>query len=208
MANIYEKMLEVMKNIEYLNKDGKVEYGSTKYKGLSEEKVTTVVREQLLKQRLVVFPIEQDITKDGSITTTNTKYKMVNADNPEEYIILASSGQGSDSQDKGAGKAMTYSYKYMFLRTFALPSGEDPDKISSEQLDEEDDIRYLKETLEKHEDIETDKFLESMGKKFGRKVKSIDDMKEKIYEDKRSGKKHRELAYAVMRMKERVKEEK
>lgn len=30
---------------------------------------------------------------------------------------------------------MTYAYKYMLLRTFAIPTGEDPDKISSEELD-------------------------------------------------------------------------
>lgn len=32
---------------------------------------------------------------------------------------------------------MTYAYKYALLRTFAIPTGEDPDKISSEQLDDE-----------------------------------------------------------------------
>ena len=32
---------------------------------------------------------------------------------------------------------MTYAFKYMWLRTFAIPTGEDPDKISSAQLDEE-----------------------------------------------------------------------
>jgi len=31
---------------------------------------------------------------------------------------------------------MTYAFKYMWLRTFALPTGEDPDKISSAELDE------------------------------------------------------------------------
>jgi hypothetical protein len=30
---------------------------------------------------------------------------------------------------------MTYSYKYLLLRTFAIPTGEDPDKISSAELD-------------------------------------------------------------------------
>ena len=30
---------------------------------------------------------------------------------------------------------MTYAYKYMLLRTFAIPTGEDPDKISSAETD-------------------------------------------------------------------------
>lgn len=33
---------------------------------------------------------------------------------------------------------MTYAFKYMWLRTFALPTGEDPDKISSAELDEKE----------------------------------------------------------------------
>ena len=36
MANIYQKINEVMKNIEYLTKDDKVEFGTTKYKAISE----------------------------------------------------------------------------------------------------------------------------------------------------------------------------
>ena len=30
---------------------------------------------------------------------------------------------------------MTYAYKYMLLRIFAIPTGEDPDKISSAETD-------------------------------------------------------------------------
>ena len=31
---------------------------------------------------------------------------------------------------------MTYAFKYMWLRTFAIPTGEDPDKVSSDELDD------------------------------------------------------------------------
>lgn len=203
--NIYEKMLEVMKSIEYLNKDDAVKYGTTSYKAMSEEKVTTTVRKALIKQGLVVFPVEQTVEKDGNITTTNTTYKMVNTENPEEFVFLASSGQGSDTQDKGAGKAMTYSFKYMLLRTFAIPTGEDPDKVSSDQIDDEEDIAYIKEQIEKTE-TDVSKFLFAMGKKFNREVKSIDDMKGKTYKDKNNGKTYRELSYAKARINDKAKE--
>ena len=203
--NIYEKMLAVMQSIEYLNKDDAVAYGTTKYKAMSEEKVTTTVRKELIKQGLVVFPIDQTIERDGTLTTTNTKYKMVNVENPEEYEILASSGQGADTQDKGAGKAMTYSFKYMLLRAFAIPTGEDPDKISSEQIDDDQKIAKVKELIEKT-DTDTSKFLEVMGIKFQREVKSVDDMRAKTY--KQNGKEYRELDYALMRLNEKSKEEK
>lgn len=54
--NIYQKILAVMREVQYLQKDDKVEFGSTKYPGLSEEKVTAILREQLIKQGLVVYP--------------------------------------------------------------------------------------------------------------------------------------------------------
>lgn len=133
--NIYEKILEIMKNVQYLAKDDKVEFGTTRYKAISEEKVTSIMRQQLIKYNLVVFPILQTASRVGNISHVDVIYRMVNTENPEEYIEIASAGDGADTQDKGTGKAMTYAYKYMWLRTFALPTGEDPDKISSAELD-------------------------------------------------------------------------
>lgn len=180
--NIYQKILEVMKNIEYLNKDDAVAFGNTNYKAMSEEKVTTTVRKELIKQGLVVFPVEQTVVKEGNITTTNTTYKMVNTENPDEFIFLASSGQGSDTQDKGVGKAMTYSFKYMLLRTFAIPTGEDPDKVASAQIDYEEAMTRKKAELKRLlEETNSDvpAFLEWCSKTFEREVPNVDVLFEK-----------------------------
>lgn len=134
--NIYEKILAIMQDVQYLAKDDHVKFGSTDYKALSEEKVTSVMRDELIKFNLVVFPIAQDSNRSGNITHVDTKYRMVNVEKPDEFIEIVSCGDGADSQDKGSGKAMTYAFKYMWLRVFALPTGEDPDKISSAELDE------------------------------------------------------------------------
>jgi len=135
--NIYEKMLEVMKGVTYLSKDDKVEFKTTKYKAISEEKVTSTVRAKLIEQGLVIFPIAQSHKRQDTLTTVDVTYRIVNTENPDEHVDVVSSGTGVDTQDKGVGKAMTYAYKYMLLRTFAIPTGEDPDKVSSAQLDEE-----------------------------------------------------------------------
>lgn len=204
MANIHQKILAVMSAIEYLNKDDHVKYRETNYKAMSEEKVTSTVRKELIKNGLVVYPIKQTVEKDGNITTTNTTYRMVNVEDPTDYIDLASSGQGADTQDKGVGKAMTYSFKYLLLRTFAIPTGEDPDKIASEKIDDEQKIAKIKDALIKAEaadrPINTEVFLKAIGghwkdKKGNPKVfNSIDDMKGE------------ELDYALMRLEEREKE--
>lgn len=133
--NVHEKILEVMKRVQYLAKDDQVEFKSTRYKAISEEKVTTAMRKALIEVGLVVYPVEQHRERIGTITSVDVRYRIVNTDDPADYIEVVSSGDGADTQDKGAGKAMTYAYKYMWLRTFAVPTGEDPDKISSDELD-------------------------------------------------------------------------
>ncbi len=172
--NIYQKILAIMQEIKYLQKDDKVEFGNTKYKALSEEKVTVIMREQLVKHGLVVYPIRQESSRTGQITHVDVVYRMVNAENPEEYIEIVSCGDGADSQDKGAGKAMTYAFKYMWLRTFAIPTGDDPDKTSSEELDQQEKYCELcgeeikgvktKEKLIYPEEIKT-KSLEEFGQR-------------------------------------------
>lgn len=138
---LYEKILAIMQNVQKLQKDDLVSFNTTKYKALSEEKVTEIMRQELIKQRIVVFPVEQSCTRTGQITHVDVKYRMVNVDDPNDFIEIVSCGDGDDSQDKGSGKAMTYAFKYMWLRTFALPTGEDPDKISSAELDAEEEKR-------------------------------------------------------------------
>ena len=134
--NIYEKIHEIYKAVQRLEKDGKIDFGKTSYRALSESKVTSIMREQMNKQKLIVYPIEQTWTRMGNITHVDVKYRMINVENPSEYIDVVSCGDGADTQDKGSGKAMTYAFKYMWLRTFALQTGEDPDLICNEELEE------------------------------------------------------------------------
>lgn len=132
---LYQKIAAVMKQVDYLQKDGKVDFNKTKYNVITEEKVTSAVRKAMVDVGLVILPIDQEHIREGTLTTVNTKYKIVDIETGQHEIIV-SSGTGVDTQDKGVGKAMTYSYKYMLLRTFAIPTGEDPDKTSSAELDE------------------------------------------------------------------------
>jgi len=134
--NIYEKINAIMENVESLQKDGKVAFGTTKYNFLSEAKTTAEMRKQLVKYKLVILPIGVEEKKEGSITQGKYTYKVVNAENPEEFIILESGGQGHDSADKGSGKASSYAYKYLMWRTFAIPSNDDPDMVSSDEITE------------------------------------------------------------------------
>ena len=99
------------------------------------------MRAEAIKYNIVVYPIEQRWERIGQISHVDVRYKIVNVDDPDDYIEVVSCGDGADTQDKGAGKAMTYAYKYMWLRTFALPTGEDPDNVSSAELDAEQNAK-------------------------------------------------------------------
>ena len=99
--NIYQKMMEVMKGVTYLSKDDKVEFKTTKYKAISEEKVTSTVRAKLIEQGLVIFPIAQSHKRQDMLTTVDVTYRIVNTENPDEYVDVVSSGTGVDTQDKG-----------------------------------------------------------------------------------------------------------
>ncbi|MGG1444371.1 ERF family protein [Brevibacillus laterosporus] len=133
--SVYKKILAVMNDVSYLQKDDQVEFKSTKYKTISEEKVTSAVGKAMRQHGLVIIPVHQEHSKVDQLTTVNVRYQIVDVDTGDS-IEAVSSGTGVDTQDKGVGKAMTYAYKYLLLRTFAIPTGEDPDKVSSAELDE------------------------------------------------------------------------
>jgi hypothetical protein len=100
---------------------------------------------------------------------------MVNAENPEEYIDIETTGQGQDSSDKGSGKASSYAYKYLLWRTFAVPSNDDPDQISSAEHDAAQ-IKKLEQLRGKVKNLlnETDTEIKSFTDYF--KVNTIEDM--------------------------------
>jgi hypothetical protein len=143
--NLAQKMAAVMNDVQYLTKDDRVDAGAGKsYRAITEEKVTTVVRTSMLKHGIVIYPcsmktsIESETVQTAKgdrinrITHVDVVYRMVNVEDTSDYIEIASCGTGVDTQDKGSGKAMTYAYKYALLRAFAIPTGEDPDKVSSD----------------------------------------------------------------------------
>lgn len=145
--NLYQRIHAIMNDVRRLQKDKAVGSGNYAYKAVSEEKVVTALREAMLRHGVVMFPIEQqhnltDYTRPGrngeaslvSLSTVDVRYKLANVDKMEEYEIIASSGTGVDPQDKGVGKAMTYSFKYALLRTFMIPTGNDPDDVHNDEL--------------------------------------------------------------------------
>jgi hypothetical protein len=166
-----------MGEVQHLEKDKPVTFGNTNYKAISEAHVTTVVRKAMIDAHLVMFPVSQtmnarEMIKDGIrtgyLTEGNIEYKLCDTETGYSEIV-SSSGQGVDSQDKGSGKAMTYAYKYALIRTFMIPSGEDPDYIASEEEDynEEKIVAKAKKNKKEETPVLTEKDpMEYMEEKF------------------------------------------
>lgn len=178
--NLYQKINKIMDDIKYLNKDDTVGTGNYSYKAITEEKVTTSIREKLVTYGLVIIPIKQKrdvqqhgLTNKGAINILvflDVEYKIVNSHNPDDYIIATSSGSGVDTQDKAVGKAMTYAYKYLLLRTFAIPTGNDPDKIASSEIDKQMQI----------DNEEQDKQMQIKREELKKLIGDDEDLKQKI----------------------------
>lgn len=146
--NLFQRIHAIMNDVRRLQKDKQVGSGGYAYKAVSEESVVTHIRKAMLRHGVVMFPIEQQHRLDDhvradrngastivSMSTVDVRYKLANVDDMSQYEIIASSGTGVDPQDKGVGKAMTYSFKYALLRTFMIPTGADPDDIHNEDLE-------------------------------------------------------------------------
>ena len=143
--NLWEKISQISSEVEYLQKDDKVGFGNNQYKAISIEKVVTAVSDKLNKYGVVIYPSKQNyvrkdeevVKKDGTvginrISDVDVEYTVINIHNPQEVFITVSSGCGVDTQDKGIGKAMTYAYKNMIIKVFNIATGDDTDKVHSD----------------------------------------------------------------------------
>jgi len=136
-ANIYQRMLKVMADCPAVAKTkGKFELFPT----VKHDDVTSALHSVLIENGIlpVVDMLEMTVSepwehtgKGGTKTYTRTDIKarvtFVNVDNPEDVVAVHSYGTGIDDQDKGVGKATSYSVKYALLKAFNMQTGDDAD---------------------------------------------------------------------------------
>lgn len=154
MKNITKAILAVSKEITAIEKSMSVGAGNSSYKAVSDSLVRNTLRPEMLKQGLVILPINVDAktrvdrweevdgysktgamkSKQSIFTETITKYLLVHQETGET-IELAGYGHGVDSQDKGAGKATTYALKNTLLDLFLITKGEDFDTDATHSSD-------------------------------------------------------------------------
>ena len=149
-TNLYKKMFAVMNESKAIEKNMTVGTGKNSYKAVSEATMLNMVKPLFKKYNLIIFPIDADIKEivnvynktdyDGktseairAITQTKVTYRIMDTDTGEFQDVVGL-GNGADSQDKGAGKAFTYSLKAALSKTFLLFSGDDTDNDHSDDI--------------------------------------------------------------------------
>ena len=132
---IHEKVFNVMNSVEYMEKDKKVKSSSFSYGYLSAEKIVENVRKEMIAQKLIIYPLKSEITKqEGNEKDIIMTYKIVAVEDGS-FICVQMVGGGYDSTDKKSYKAATGAFKYALRQTFMIETGgSDPDKDDSDKL--------------------------------------------------------------------------
>lgn len=170
--NIYQRLLKITEEIKTVEKNLNVQVTQrNSYKAVSERDVLDAVKPLEVKYGVYSYAYDRKIIENGELTSTRKDfqtgevkelkqlymrlevvYRFVNVDNPEEYVEIKTYGDGIDSGDKAAGKAMTYADKYALLKAYKISTGEDPDQEASTELQKkgiekatEKQIQYLRQ---------------------------------------------------------------
>jgi len=143
-SNLYKKLVEVRKSVDYLQKTAKGE----QYNYTSSSQVLSAVRAKMNELGLLLIA---NISAHNLIQYENAKGVMVNfteVDLVMEWIDTESGetkeipwyGQGFDlAGEKGVGKALTYAEKYFILKQFNIPTDkDDPDAFQEKHASAED----------------------------------------------------------------------
>ena len=123
--NIYQRMHACMQEIKYVQKEKKA---GMRYSIVSHDSVTALVRPLFVKNGIVCYPTSFKLEQHGNRTQLQCAVVFQNIDDPSDKMIVESAGFGIDDQDKGPGKAISYSVKYAYLKALCLESGDDPDE--------------------------------------------------------------------------------
>ena len=151
--NLIQKLCEIMASLEWVQKRGYNEFH--KYAYATEADLADALRTKLAEHNIFIFPnVKSCVRSPLEVTTTKwiqnqptesvrktqlteieVEWTFVDGDSGELRTILVH-GVGEDNVDKGFYKAFTGSEKYMLMKSFLIPTGDDPEQDSKEDLHE------------------------------------------------------------------------
>lgn len=152
---LVSKLAEVMAEVGWIKKTGYNEFH--RYNYAQEADLVDAIRGELAKRNVIIFPnvsscqrvahevetLKWDENARAKVPTIRktqlteiiVEWTFVDGETGQERTIKVP-GVGEDNVDKGFYKAFTGSEKYMLMKTFLIPTGDDPEKDSKEDLEE------------------------------------------------------------------------
>lgn len=131
MKTLPRKLVAVMATIDRIPKRGRNEYHAYDY--ATEADVSDHLRDAFKAHGLVLLPevVEVSVrevgTKGRVLTTATMRVTILDSESGETWTGQWA-GSGVDAEDKGLYKAMTGGIKYWLMKTFLIPTGDDPER--------------------------------------------------------------------------------
>lgn len=153
--NIYQRVNAVMKDVEYVRKDAKVQG----YSAVTHDMVTAVLRGAMVKYGIVV-QLEQKSSeilerRDKAAGVSMMLYSgtydvhFVNIDKPEDKATITIDAHAADNGDKAPGKCASYATKQAMLKLFSLETGEnDESRVEHLKTLSDAEIDKLKKAIQ------------------------------------------------------------
>lgn len=121
---LHRKLAEVMAEVGRVPKRGRNEFH--KYDYATEADIVDAVRGALSSRSISIVPSVRQVLREGTLTTVLMAFQFTDGETGETSTHDWA-GTGDDKGDKGLYKAMTGALKYFLLKTFLLPTGDDPE---------------------------------------------------------------------------------
>ena len=166
--SLVSKLAEVMASIHGVEKTGYNDF--QKYSYAEEAAIVEACRQELAKRHIMIIPSIDDVQRDGDLTTIKTRYRIIDGETGQEEVTQWA-GTGSDKQDKGLPKAATTSQKYLLLKLFLIPTGNNgvADDVEHNAHNHPDPQADMASTLKKMESIAQTAGLEGLQREWQKK---------------------------------------
>lgn len=134
--NVYQRLNEVRKMVDYAKKEKHVDGMGGGYKVVTHDQITALTRGALIAQGVLMLPVEQSsqTVLSGAVTSKNVPYvrfeakyaiNFVNVDDPKDAAQVVLTVHAVDVGDKAPGKALSYAVKAALLKVLNIETGED-----------------------------------------------------------------------------------
>lgn len=178
--NLYQRINEVRKEINYVKKDKSVSTGGGSYKAVTHDQVTGMVRASMVKHGIVSYPIlVESLSNPTEEGKKQFRYEatydiaFVNMDDPSDNLIIRIQAHAMDNGDKACGKALSYAKKYAVLKLFEIETGEDEESVYQSDFD----LEFHVEAMHGAENLEELKAAYLMANKSATKAKDSASLK-------------------------------